>query len=111
MKVMPATDVPAEAVAMDGAVGVTCRWLIRDTDGAPNFAMRQFEVAPGGCTPHHTHAFEHEVYFLAGRGILAADDGDKPLAAGTFTSRRDGIINGPRRSRQYRAMTFAEVQS
>jgi len=84
MKVMPALDVTPETVTMDGARDVTCRWLIGEKDAAPNFAMRLFEVAPGGCTPHHAHPFEHEVFIVSGRGTLVADDGDKSVAAGTF---------------------------
>ena len=32
--------------------------------------MRQFELAPGGHTPRHTHAHEHEVFVLEGAGVV-----------------------------------------
>ncbi len=41
-------EAPAQEVAMEGAVGVKIRWLIGEQNGAPNFAMRHFEIAPGG---------------------------------------------------------------
>ena len=61
-------EVPANEVTMEGAAGCRVRWLIGEGDKAPNFAMREFEVAPGGHTPKHFHDYEHEVYVLAGKG-------------------------------------------
>lgn len=82
MKVQHTTDVPARPVTMPGAEGCTVRWLLSATDGAPNFAMRQFEVAPGGYTPRHHHPYEHEVFVLEGEGIVYQDDTPHPLKAG-----------------------------
>ena len=67
MQVKHYTEVPAETVEQ-GAEGVRIRWIISQADGAPNFAMRHFEIAPGGHTPHHAHDWEHEVFILTGRG-------------------------------------------
>ncbi len=44
--------------------------------------MREFEVAPGGHTPKHFHDYEHEVYVLAGSGVVIDDDRERPLRAG-----------------------------
>ncbi len=52
------------------ADGVKIRWLITEETGAPNFAMRQFTVTPGGSTPQHTHPWEHEAYILEGSGTI-----------------------------------------
>jgi quercetin dioxygenase-like cupin family protein len=38
--------------------------------GAPNFAIRVFDVASGGYTPLHKHPWEHEVFILEGKGQL-----------------------------------------
>jgi quercetin dioxygenase-like cupin family protein len=59
-KVKP--EKPVEA----GASGITVRWLIKEEDGAPNFAMRLFELQPKGHSPLHSHDWEHEVYILEG---------------------------------------------
>jgi quercetin dioxygenase-like cupin family protein len=67
---------------MEGAQGCQVRWLVTEQDGAPTFAMRQFEVAPGGCTPRHHHAYEHEVYVLEGQGVVYEGDRPQPLTAG-----------------------------
>jgi len=82
MLIRRADDVPAEPVRMDGAEGVQIRLLIHEAQGAPTFYMRQFNIAPGGQTPRHTHAWEHEVYILTGRGLAVTPDGEKPVAAG-----------------------------
>ncbi len=64
---------------MEGAEGVRMRMLIGAQKGAPNFHMRQFELVPGGHTPHHSHDFEHEVLILAGTGIVKSEAGDRPF--------------------------------
>ncbi len=56
----------AREMDMPGASGVTMRLMVGKDDGAPNFAMRQFEVAAGGHTPCHSHNYEHEVMILQG---------------------------------------------
>jgi len=73
---IPAADVPAPAS------GVRIRWLIDGKTGAPNFAMRHFEIAPGGQTPLHDHAWEHEVFILGGTGVIVCDTGEVPFAPG-----------------------------
>ena len=82
MTVKHYADVPAQAVE-EGAKGVRIRWIISEGDGAANFAMRHFEIAPGGHTPHHAHSWEHEVFVLTGKGVVAGPEGEKPLAPGT----------------------------
>ncbi len=76
-------DVGQDDVDAEGAAGVKIRWLIAKDDGAPNFAMREFELEPGGHTPFHAHDWEHEVFILAGRGVVAGEGDEFPLEAGT----------------------------
>lgn len=77
-------DVAQAPVTMEGASGCQVRWLVDASQGAPNFAMRQFEVAPGGYTPKHSHPYEHEVFVLAGQGVVLEGDEEHRLAAGDF---------------------------
>jgi len=65
--------------------GVMKRVVIGAEDGAPNFIMRVFDVAPGGATPFHTHHWEHEVYVLDGKGVAVNDRGETPIS-------RDSVI-------------------
>ena len=82
MQVKQVQDVRQSNVTMEGAAGCRVRWLIGESDKAPTFAMREFEVEPGGHTPKHFHDYEHEVYVVAGRGTIVDGDRERPLAAG-----------------------------
>ncbi len=82
MKVNHYTQVEQNGVDMPGAVGCSVRWLVGENEGAPTFAMRQFEVAAGGHTPLHTHPYEHEVYVLEGEGVVLEGDVQHSLRAG-----------------------------
>lgn len=77
-------DVEGKPVADPGATGVTIRVLMGENVGAPNFTMRHFEVAPGGSTPYHTHAWEHEVFVLSGKGKVRRKGGEAGVASGGF---------------------------
>ena len=68
--------------------GVLKREVINAGDGAPNFCMRVFEVAPGSSTPSHSHPWEHEVYVLDGRGLAVNQQGETPI-------RRDSVVFVP----------------
>ena len=96
MKVVHTEEVPAERVTDEGAREVTVRWLISRAEGAPNFAMRVFEMAPGGCTPQHEHAWEHEVYLLAGEVEVVGETGATALAVG------DAVLVLPGERHQFR---------
>ncbi len=76
--------VPAQDVAEEGAAGTKIRWLIAEKDGAPNFAMRLFEMAPGGHTPLHAHPWEHEVFVIRGRGLVVRGGSEARIAPGDF---------------------------
>ncbi len=84
LKIGKATEIEAAEVKMEGVENVSIRWLISKTDGAPNFAMRLFEVGPGGHTPFHSHEWEHEVYIVDGEGVLTFEGDEKPFSSGDF---------------------------
>ena len=83
MKVVHYEQVKAVPVEMEGAEGCRIRRLIGKRDGAPTFDMRRFEVAPGGYTPKHSHAHEHEVFVLEGSGVVLEGDVEHPISPGT----------------------------
>ena len=83
-KVVDYREVPADVFAGDGAQGASIRWMISQKDGAPNFAMRMIDIAPGGHTPCHSHPGEHEVFVWSGRGELRLAGGEsKVVVPGT----------------------------
>ncbi len=53
-------------VKIPGAKATTMRWLIGRQTGAKTYAMRYFEIAPGGIVPIHNHPEEHEIFVLQG---------------------------------------------
>jgi quercetin dioxygenase-like cupin family protein len=83
MKIAHFGRIPAKPVTTEGATGTTIRWLIAKDDGAPNFAMRLFEIEPGGQTPLHDHENEHEVFVLEGEGTVRREGKDIPISPGT----------------------------
>ena len=84
MKICDYRDIQLNEVADEGAEGVSIRVAISKDDGAPNFAMRVFDVQPGGNTPLHRHAWEHEVFILEGEAIVTTESGDKNAPTGTI---------------------------
>jgi quercetin dioxygenase-like cupin family protein len=71
-----------EAVLTDGTKveGIYIRWLIDETLGAKNFAMRRIEIKPGLSVPLHNHPEEHEIYILSGSGKFFNDKNDVEIA-------------------------------
>jgi len=95
MKVVPYKEVePKEAD--EGASKVSVRWLITREMGAPNFAMRLFEVEPGGHSPLHNHPWEHEVFILEGEGLVVGGKEEKKLKAG------DAVFVAPSEQHQFK---------
>ena len=95
MKVKTLESHEQSTVEMDGASGAKMRMLIGPVDGAGNFHMRQFEVQPGGHTPHHSHDYEHEILVLGGSGTAKSEQGDRPIATG------DVIFVAPNEKHQF----------
>ncbi len=83
MKVVHHESIPLTPVQIEGAVGARTRCLIGEQDGAPSFTMRQFEIAPGGCTPKHAHGHEHEVFVLEGTAVVLMGSAEHALRPGT----------------------------
>ena len=82
MKHVHYTDVELEEPAEEGIKDLKIRWLISDKDGAENFAMRLFEVKPGGHSPLHQHDWEHEVFIIQGSGVARNKQNEKPFKEG-----------------------------
>jgi len=82
MKINHHTDIDLKPVEMEGAANTKVRQLIGSNVEAANFAMRMFEIDPGGHTPRHQHDYEHEIYVLEGEGIVFEGDEQHALKPG-----------------------------
>lgn len=96
MKVQSIEQHQQKPVTLPGATGAQMRMLVGPQDGAANFHMRHFEVAPGGFTPHHQHDYEHEILILKGRGTAQSEQGERSFKAG------DVIWVAPNEMHQFR---------
>lgn len=97
MLVKGSLDAASAPVTDVGAKGARIAVLIGPEDGAPNFIMRRIELQSGGCTPHHSHPWEHVVYILEGEGFLTGETGDLELKPG------DSVFVKPDEVHQFRA--------
>jgi quercetin dioxygenase-like cupin family protein len=96
VKIQNNTQVELQQVTMEGSSGCQVRWLLSRDEGAPNFAMRQFEVEPGGFTPRHHHPYEHEIFVLEGEGEVLEGEQFHSIRAG------DVILVKPDEVHQFR---------
>ena len=96
MLIKKPSDVAIEPVQMQDAKDVTVQVLLGPKDSVPTFAMRLFELAPGGHTPYHNHPFEHEVIVMSGQIAIVASDSTYPLDIG------DVILVEPNEIHQFR---------
>jgi quercetin dioxygenase-like cupin family protein len=97
-------DHPPEPLAMPGTQGVSMRIMVGRADGAPNFALRQFAVEPGGHTPRHSHDYEHEVVVIGGAGTAEYDGEQHAIRDG------DVLLIQPNVTHQFRADRGAELR-
>ena len=82
-----ALDVPADPAYTSNGIpipGMTIRWLVRGEDGAPTYAMRLFESAPGAEVEVHAHPWEHEIFVLRGSMTASVGPSSYELEEGDF---------------------------
>ena len=103
MKVTNYEAVPQNPVEMEGADKCHVRILVGESDGAPNFAMRQFEVEIGGYTPKHHHPYEHEIFVIEGQGVVLEGDHEHPLAKGDVVLVKPDEVHQFRNTGRYSA--------
>ncbi|MFG0305446.1 MAG: cupin domain-containing protein [Phycisphaerales bacterium JB040] len=75
-------DAELTPVDMEGVKDTSMAVMVGRDDSAPNFAIRQFRVEPGGHTPRHAHDFEHEVFVLEGAGEVLLEGEYRPIRRG-----------------------------
>jgi quercetin dioxygenase-like cupin family protein len=82
MQIKEYAKVEATHFDNEQAKGVSARVVIGQQDGGDNFYMRVFEIAPGGHTPKHTHAWEHEMFVHQGAGEVYGNKQWHPVKPG-----------------------------
>ena len=95
MEIFHYQDVEGKDVE-EGASKLKVRWLITKEIGAENFAMRMFEIDPGGYSPFHSHPWEHGVFILEGEGLVIGERGENKFRAG------DIIFISPNEKHQFK---------
>ena len=73
---------PADLSGETDVEGVVLLPLLTEKDGARHFSMRLFRLSPGGHTPFHAHAWEHEVFVIRGDGEVVGENQSHPLEPG-----------------------------
>jgi quercetin dioxygenase-like cupin family protein len=82
MQIKEYAGVKATRFDNDQAKGIAARVVIGRQDGGNNFYMRVFEISPGGHTPRHSHAWEHEMFVHQGAGEVYGHDRWNPVRPG-----------------------------
>lgn len=77
-----ASAVPTH-VDNEQAKGIAARVVIGKDGGASHFCMRIFEISPGGYSPRHAHAWEHEIFIHSGEGEVYDGRAWQPIRPGT----------------------------
>lgn len=62
--------------------GASVQWLIGPAEGASNFAIRYFEIEPGGWTSRDQHPHDHGVFVLRGQGSVLLGDREHKVSFG-----------------------------
>ncbi len=66
MHIISSYEMKGKEINLPDTKNVIMKPLITKNEGAPTFALRQFELAMDGHTPYHRHPWEHEVYVPPG---------------------------------------------
>jgi quercetin dioxygenase-like cupin family protein len=82
MRIMKYTEIKPTLFSNEEIKGVAGRVVIGKNEGAENFCMRVFEIAPGGYTRKHIHEWEHEIFVYAGKGEFLGNGRWNPVKAG-----------------------------
>ena len=67
--------------------------LVDESRGAPNFAIRRFELDPGASVPEHTNEVEHEQYVLAGEYTVGIGDEEYTVSEGDSLLIPAGVVH------------------
>lgn len=78
---------------VSAADGMAKGVLIGEEQGAPNFAIRRFELEPGASVPEHTNEVEHEQYVLSGEYTVGIGKDEYSVSAGDSLLIPAGVVH------------------
>ena len=67
--------------------------LVGEDHGAPNFAVRRFELDPGAEVPEHTNEVEHEQYVISGEYTVGIGDEEHVVGEGDSLLIPAGVVH------------------
>ena len=82
-----------EYEAVGAAEGMSKGVLVGEEQGAPNFAIRRFELEPGAEVPEHTNEVEHEQYVLSGEYVVGIGDEEYTVEEGDSLLIPAGVVH------------------
>jgi len=84
-------------VYSEGATGASETWLIGKAEGAQNFALRYYELTPGGHSREEAHDYDHGVVFIRGEGLVLCGEETYQVSMGDVVyidpNERHQIVN------------------
>jgi quercetin dioxygenase-like cupin family protein len=66
----------------EDVASVSETWLIGKAEGAENFAMRYYQVGPGGNSRRENHPYDHGILILHGEGEVLLDNEKHSISQG-----------------------------
>ncbi len=81
-----------EAMPQQAGKGVSMKMLLSPEE-SPNFAMRNFTIAPGGHMPLHTNTVEHEQYVISGKALVTVGEKQFEAQAGDILMIPAGVAH------------------
>jgi len=82
MKIVSYKDLEAQEVKGSSRLKIK----LLNTEGSSNFAVRHCEIGSGGFSPHHSHAWENEIFVLEGDGLVLGGNKTKSIKTGDSIS-------------------------
>ena len=70
--------------------------ILGPRDGVPNYVMLYVQHPPGGASPGHIHAWEHQAFITEGSGTLWVEGKEYPIKRG------DAVLVPPNVEHQFR---------
>ena len=82
-----------EVEAKEFEEGSRTKIRLLNTECSSNFAVRHFEIEPGGYSPYHSHPWEHEIFVLEGIGTAIGNKEVEAISVGDLISIPAGEIH------------------